>query len=224
MSEIPMNTEKNWEAYNDFLLSGTLDRFTKILARYELFRLVCNLPGDIVEAGVFKGTGVLYWAKLLQIFNPLSIRRVVGFDTFEGYVSKNNLDSERTAADAFVCEAAYVPVTAQEIFESARIQGLGHRVELVVGDGTKTIPEYVRRNPGFRIALLNLDFDVYTATKTALEELYNRVVPGGVIAFDEYASRLWGESNAADEFFSTRKIQYRTLPWAKSPSAYLIKE
>jgi hypothetical protein len=76
------NQAASWESFNDFLLYGATDRFAKILSRYELFKRVAGVPGDIVECGVFKGTGVLFWAKLIQIFHPLSLRKVVGFDTY----------------------------------------------------------------------------------------------------------------------------------------------
>lgn len=215
--------EKSWHAYNDFLALGSLDRYSKILARYELFRRVVDLPGDIIEAGVFKGTGVLYWAKLLAIFNPLSLRRVVGFDTFQGFLANDERATDVAAGAGLEREAAYQPVSPDDILRVAEMQNLDRRIELVAGDATVTIPEYTRRHPGFRIALLNLDFDVYRPTKVALEELYDRVVPGGVIAFDEYAARPWGESDAVDEFFQSRGVRYRTLPWALSPTAYVIK-
>ena len=59
-----------WDVYNEFTLHGGLDRFTKLLARYELFKLVMDKPGDIVECGVLKGAGVLYWAKLTPDLQP----------------------------------------------------------------------------------------------------------------------------------------------------------
>jgi hypothetical protein len=78
-----MSEKESWRTYDDFLMQGTLDRYTKLWARYELFQRVVDLPGDIVECGVLNGGGVLYWARLLQVFNPLSQRKVIGFDTFE---------------------------------------------------------------------------------------------------------------------------------------------
>ena len=45
---------KGWDAYNELLLYGGVDRLNKILARYELFKMVVELPGDIVEGGVFR--------------------------------------------------------------------------------------------------------------------------------------------------------------------------
>lgn len=215
---------ENWDSYNEFLQKGSLDRFTKILARYELFKQVVDLPGDVVECGVFKGTGVLYWAKLLQIFNPLSVKRVVGFDTFEGYPDSLAKDYDKKTGAGFVAQASYTGVSPEHILGLAKQAGLEKRVELVKGDASKTIKGYVDKNPGFRIALLNLDFDVYEPTMEALNALYPKVVPSGIIAFDEYALRGWGESDAVDEFFKDKHATYRTIPWALSPTAFVVKQ
>ena len=219
-----MPRQKSWDSYNDFLLHGTLDRFTKILARYELFKRIVDIPGDVVECGVFKGTGVLYWAKLIQIFNPLSIRQVVGFDTFEGFPEETTSEHDKKSGEEFIQESSYSGVSRDDIMAVAASLDLGHKIELMEGDATFTIEDYVRKNPGFRIALLNLDFDVYAPTAAALEWLYPLVVPGGVISFDEYASKGWGESDAVDEFFGDKNVVYHSIPWALSPTAYVVKE
>ena len=116
-----MDEQKRWDLYNDFSLWGELDRFTKMLARYELFKRVLDKPGDIVEGGVLKGAGVLYWAKLIQIFNPNSRRKVVGFDTFEGYPEDTSKARDRKTAKAYskqqIAEAGMVSVEAKRMVE-----------------------------------------------------------------------------------------------------------
>ena len=54
-------------------------------------------------------------------------------------------------------------------------------------------------NPGVRISLLHFDCDLYRPTITALQCLWDLVVPGGIVAFDEYGIAPWeGESLAVD--------------------------
>ena len=56
-------SEKNlWESYNQLLLSDDISRIEKILSRYELFKKTINVPGDIIECGVFKGVSFLFWS------------------------------------------------------------------------------------------------------------------------------------------------------------------
>ena len=214
----------SWESYNSFMLRGSAQRFTKVLARYELFKRIIDLPGDIIEGGVFKGAGVLYWAKLIQIFNPLSERRVIGFDTFEGYPEDTRYHYEKEAAEEFLSDSTDNIVTPQDILAVAASHGLEQRIELVKGDATHTIKKYVKDNPGLRVALLNNDLDGYYPTAAALEHIYPLLVPGGVIAFDEYGERFWGESQAVDEFFKDKSVVYHSFPWAFSPTAYVVKE
>ena len=68
---------KIFKADNSLIESNDLDRLKKILARYELFKLSENIPGDIIECGVFKGTGHIFWLKLLNIFDPNSLKKVI---------------------------------------------------------------------------------------------------------------------------------------------------
>lgn len=211
--------QSSFDAYNNFLLEGHTDRFAKILARYELYKLIIDLPGDIVECGVFRGQGLLFWAKLIQIFNPLSQRKVIGFDTFAGVPDSVKDKSDRDSSVSFR-DYASVP---EQIMAIARAQNLENRIEIVAGDATKTISNFVAERRGFRVALLNLDFDVYEPTKQALQSLYDKVVPGGVICFDEYAVHNWGESDAADEYLAGKGIELKTIPWALSPTAYCRK-
>ncbi len=220
-----MDEQKRWDLYNDFSLWGETDRFSKMLARYELFKRVLELPGDIVEGGVLKGAGVLYWAKLIQIFNPLSRRKVIGFDTFEGYPEDTSKEHDKKIAKAFTAEqiAEKKMVSVESIIEAAEAQGLADRVELVKGDASQTIPEYVKAHPGFRISLLNLDFVLYDPTLAAMQELYPRVVTGGVVVLDEYAVADKGESDAVDEVLRGQAVELKNFSWAKSPTAYFIK-
>ena len=212
----------SWDAYNQLLLYGDSGRLCKILARYELYKMTIDLPGDIVEGGVFKGTGVLLWAKLIEIYNNRSNRKVIGFDTFEGFTD-NNLDYETKALQNNDGVDKTETTTVDLLNQVAASQGLQDRMELVAGDVVVTLKKYADDNPGFRIALLNVDFDTYVPTKAVLEELYDRVVRGGVVVFDEYAVRTWGESDAVDEFIKDRGITLRSFSWTQSPTAYFIK-
>ena len=89
-----------------------------------------------------------------------------------------------------------------------------------------TLPRYVSQHPGFRIALLNLDFDTYAPTRAALDSLYDVVVPGGMVICDEYALRDCSESDAVDDFLRDRGLAdvcLRSIRWNMSPMAFFVK-
>src|SRR6266480_980338 len=57
----------------------------RFLALYEIFKLVLPVKGSVVECGVFRGFGLMSWAKLSTMLEPENLtRRVYGFDTFAG--------------------------------------------------------------------------------------------------------------------------------------------
>lgn len=214
--------DRIWEFYNGLLMSADTDRIRKLLIRYELFKQSLEVPGDIVECGVFKGAGVFYWLKLLAIFAPVAQRRVVGFDTF-GAFADSLLDYEKESAAEFVGEAGFEGVRVEALQAQAQALGLQDRLELVAGDIKDTAAAYVGDNPGFRIALLHLDFDTYVGTKAALEAFYPVVVPGGLIVLDEYGKRGWGESDAVDEYFAGKSIRLEAINDTFQPTAVARK-
>ena len=59
-----------------------------------------------------------------------------------------------------------------------------------------------------KISLLNLDVDLYNSYKTCLEELYDKVIDGGIVCFDEYQSDKWtGAKKAIDDFAKIKNIE-----------------
>ena len=219
MSNIEQET---WDQYNGLMLGPDIERIRKMLVRYDLFRQSLCVPGDIVECGVFKGVGAMYWAKLLAIYAPGSRKRVIGFDTFSEFAN-SMLDYEREAAEGFTSEASFVGIDPSEIVSKATAAGLDGRLELIVGDVAETALTYAQDNKGFRVSLLHLDLDTYSGTKAILEALYDRVTPGGIIVCDEYGSPEWGESDAIDEFLKDRNVMLKTVEFSAKPTAYFTK-
>lgn len=219
------------DVWKNFPLYTRRTHLKRFLSHYELFRMIINLPGNIVELGVFRGTSLLSWANFLEV-RVMGDRqkKVVGFDNFRGF---GELDAKDGASDPGVqkaaggfdssgFEAALRDVIA--IFDADRFIPYKPRIHLVKGDIEETVPRYVAENPGMRIALLHFDADLYRPTKIALEHLWPLVVPGGVVAFDEYGIPPWeGESRAVDEFFAGIPHTLRRFEWCSNPGAYLIK-
>ncbi|MCF3609397.1 TylF/MycF family methyltransferase [Planktothrix agardhii 1033] len=214
----PSNSSLN--IYDEFLSSTSIDRLQKILARYELFKMAMNVPGDIVECGVFKGSGIYTLAKLHRLFKPNNEIKIVGFDYFE---ETRNIEFERSEDKSVFDEHALNWSSREEILQNLATIGI-HNVELVAGNVVETTKAYAQNNLGFRIALLYLDVDNYEGTSAILENFFPLVSVGGIIAFDEYAYRGYGESDAVDEYFRDHQIQLKSFPWANTPTAYLIKE
>ncbi|MBU0778351.1 TylF/MycF family methyltransferase [Patescibacteria group bacterium] len=203
----------------------------RFLAHYEFFRMTINLPGDIVELGVYRGVSLMAWANFLEVRNMGDrAKQVIGFDNWAGFTSFDEKDGkEDTRVNKVI--GGYNAATFKEIlidaitiFDKDRFIPHKPRILLVDGNIEDTIPRFVVENPGLRISLLHVDCDLYQPTKVALEVLWPRVVNGGVVIFDDYGIRPWeGESTAVDEYFADKDVVLRRLDWAMSPSAYIIK-
>ena len=187
----------------------------KFLCRYELFKMIQNVHGSIVECGVHLGGGLMTWAQISSILEPINhVRKVIGFDTFEGFadIAANDVAS---GADQIGKSTFSVPAYA-DIQEAIRVFDLGRqlrhipKVELVKGDAMETIPKYIKDNQHLIIALLYMDFDIYLPTKAAIENLRNRMPIGAVIVFDELCIRQWpGETLAVMDTFGIDRLRIR---------------
>ena len=174
-----------------------------------------DIPGDIVECGVFKGTGLLSFLKLKKFLCPNSGKKVIGFDFFDSDSLLQSLKGiDREAMDTlfrdrnFKHEDDYRDILASFIEHC----GFGeHEYELVAGDICNTANNFVSSRPGFRISLLYIDLDVGVPTYEALKALWPRIAKGGMVVFDEYAFHKWSESEGVDKFFSDKDVEIKTL-------------
>lgn len=212
---------KSFEYENNFYLSSDITRISKILAHYELYKMVHDIPGAIVEGGVFKGTSLIRFATFRDLLgNPFS-KKIIGFDTF-GKFPESSLPDDKEMRQYHLDTGGEESISKQQLMDVLKHKGIDRYVELVEGDITKTLPDYLISNPGLRISLLNLDTDIYDPSKIILELLYPRIVSGGVLLLDDYGS-FPGETKAVDEYFKNKNIKIRKLPFCMTP-CYIIKE
>ena len=202
----------------------------RFLTRWEIFKLSLQANGSIVECGVFGGGGLMSWYHFSAISEPYNhTRKVIGFDTFEGFPSLHEKDiktgdSEHLKEGGFKTSDRIINELQSLVDIHDKNRPLGHiaKVELVAGDACQTIPQYVKNNPHLLISLLYLDFDIYEPTKVAIEYLYPRVVKGGIIAFDELnCAEFPGETTALLE--SLEMVKLCRFPYDTYIS-YFVKE
>ncbi|MDC1272690.1 class I SAM-dependent methyltransferase [Pelagibacteraceae bacterium] len=212
----PNTWEIKMENFPKYIKRQNLTRF---LALYEIFKLVINVKGSIVECGVNHGFGTMAWSKFSAIIEPVNLtRKIYGFDTFEGFPSLSKNDESSYTKKVKVGDLA--SSSMEEILKLSAIHDktrfLGHipKIELIKGDAIKTIPKFVADNPHILVSLLFLDFDLYKPTKVALEEFLPKMTKGAVIAFDELDNPLWpGETKAMIEFFKENKLKIQRFPF-----------
>lgn len=202
-------------AFTRFVPLAEIGRF---LARYEIFKRVLGVQGSVVECGVFNGAGLMTWAALSAIHEPLNhTRKVIGFDSFRGFTAVTGRDA---AENPEAVVGGLAVDSKAEIEEAIRLfdlyRPLGHipKVELVAGDALETIPTYLKQNPHLVVALLYLDFDLYEPTRCALDALRPRMPRGSIIAFDQMNLRQWpGETQAVADALGIATLRIERFPF-----------
>jgi len=216
-----------YDNFNALMLGNDIRVLTKLVARTTLFQRVIDVPGDIVECGVYKGTGIMTWLKLKRILAPNAFKKVIGFDMFDADELLNTLDgfdkdrmSDMFKNRNFNYDSKYLQ-TLHNTIQSAGFSTSDY--ELIKGDISNTTTRYVAQRPGAKISLLYLDLDLETPTYYALSALWDRVSKGGLVVFDEYAYHQWSETQGADKFFANKNVKIQALPFSM-PTAVVIKE
>lgn len=212
----PESWELKLENFPKYVRRQNLTRF---IALYEIFKRVLPVKGSVIECGVHQGFGLMAWAKLSALLEPVNLtRRIYGFDTFEGFPRLS--DADRAAASRHVQAGDLYADSHDELLEliaahdSTRFLGHVPKVQLIKGDARATIPAFIEANPHVIVSLLFLDFDLYEPTRVALEAILPRMPKGAIVAFDELDNPLWpGETTAMLEVLERYRLRIERLPF-----------
>ena len=219
----------NVEKLQNFTKYVPTQDLRKFLCRYELFRKVLHVHGSIVECGVLYGGGLMAWAQLSEIFEPLNhLRNIIGFDTFAGFVSVSEMDNTGTAFQGK--KGGLAIDTYDDLLKSITLYNknrfLNHieKVKLVKGDVAESLPKFLEANQHLVVSLLYLDFDIYEPTVVALKHLMPRIPKGGIIAFDELNHEVWpGETIAVMQEIGINNLRIERLPFGSTMSYAVIE-
>jgi len=225
--ELTKESQSLFDSFNSFILSEDRRVFSKLISRALLYNEVKDIPGDIVECGVFKGTGLYTFLKLKGLYNPNSSKKVVGFDFFDTdqLISSISNKTDKEAMDVLFKERNFTHETSFKDYLSTKLiqDGfLNTDFELVDGDLSLTSKAYSENNPGFKISLMYMDVDLEEPTYNALNNLWDNVTKGGIVVFDEYGYNKWSESKGVDRFIEEKNLEIKSLNYM-CPTAYIKK-
>jgi Macrocin-O-methyltransferase (TylF) len=213
---------------NNFAKYVRRQELTRFLVRHELFKKLLDIKGSIIECGVFSGNGLMTWAQLSAILEPIAFwRQIYGFDTFAGFPSVANQDLlgrlSPTPKVSDVKDESYEDLqVCIDLFDANRFLPQFPKVHLVKGDFMVTGEQFLKDNPHILIALLYLDFDLYEPTKKALELFLPRMPKGAILGFDEINNPYWpGETLALLESLDIRNVSIQKFPY-EPHMAYII--
>jgi O-methyltransferase len=141
-----------------------------------------NVPGDLIETGVWRGGSCILMRAILKIHNDKS-RRVFVADSFEGLPKPNAQQYPSDEGDPHHLYAGYLAVSQEQVAENFRKYGLlDDQVVFLKGWFKDTLPAA----PIQKVAMMRLDGDMYESTIDALNGLYDKLSPGGFCIIDDY--------------------------------------
>lgn len=209
-----------------FLTSKNLAR---ILFFYEIYKKILHTHGIIAEFGVRWGQTLSVMSALRGIFEPFNRhRKIVGFDTFQGFRGIGKKDGELCKCEdgSFSISPNYEGYLSKILSMQEKLNPMPHleKFELVKGDARKTISQYIKKHPETIISLAILDFDIYSPTKAALMAIKPCLCKGSILVFDELCDDIFpGETIALKEVLGLNNVKIQRFPMTSRISYIEIK-
>jgi O-methyltransferase len=151
-----------------------------------------NIPGDLIEAGVWRGGAAIFMRAVLKS-RGVSDRDVWVADSFEGLPAPD----ARYPADQGDIHSTLktLAVSIEDVRRNFENYGLlDDRVRFLKGWFVDTLP----KAPIQRLAVMRLDGDMYGSTMDSLDALYPKLSVGGFVIIDDY--NLPGARQATDDY------------------------
>lgn len=202
---------------------------SKILFLNEIYQQILNVHGIIMEFGVRWGQNLVTLNNLRGIFEPFNYsRKLIGFDTFEGFPSVDEKDGnhEIIQKGGFSVTANYEENLNRILQYHQSECPLNHinKNFLVKGDASVELEKYLNNHPETIVAFAYFDFDIYEPTKKCLEMILPLMPKGGIIGFDELIDPQFpGETVALKEVLKIRDCRLKRSKFGAIQS-YIVLE
>jgi hypothetical protein len=187
----------------------------RYLALYEAYKMALPFTGHIAEAGIWKGTCAIFFAKLARLFEPDSNTLVHGFDWFQG--------AQPEGEEAKLVEQGMYSASFDWVTRLVSVQGLDDVIRLHDLDLAMDLPAFFAQHPHMQFKLVFLDCGLYKVVRSCLQHFWPRLTPGGVLVLDNLNHETSpGETAAVREMLPGKQL--RSFGFAYQPTAYVIKD
>lgn len=197
----------------NFALFMNRQSLSRLLILHELYKKILPIPGIIMEFGVYWGRDLALFQNFRGLYEPYNYtRRIIGFDTFEGFIGMHEKDGNHADCRDFNVAKNYEQYLESILKYHETENPLSHikKFELVKGDVSKTLPKYLESNPETIISFAYFDLDLYEPTLKCLELIKPYLVKGAILAFDELNFPPFpGETIAYKESFGLNKFKLK---------------
>lgn len=198
MAEIAANESAKY-IIKHMLKTPSFDNRLKLLS-YALKQV--QVDGEYFEFGVFNGKTINH----ISAEKPLNT--IYGFDSFEGLPE------------------IWTPYYKKGFFTVNNLPEVNKNVKLIKGWFEDTLPNFVKQKGNFQTAFIHSDSDLYSSTKTTLDNLKHTIQSGTVIVFDEYLNYPgWQENEfkAFQEFIEETGYKYEYIGYVFNAKQVAIR-
>jgi hypothetical protein len=194
----------------------TRQTMSRIAFMQQIYSKIIPVHGVIMEFGVRWGQNLALMSNFRGIHEPFNYnRKIIGFDTFEGFPSITEKDGNRVSVGDYTVTSGWQD-ELEEILEFHNANQpipQKRKFDLIRGDATETLPRYLKDNPQTIVALAYFDFDIFQPTKVCLEALLPHLTKGSILAFDELnCPEFPGETLALREVLGLSRYAIRRDP------------
>jgi hypothetical protein len=199
----------------------------RILFMDHLYRSIIALHGVVMDFGTRWGQNMALFSSMRGIYEPFNRnRKIVGFDTFEGFLKTSEEDgsSDMMSKGKYAVTRGYEEELSRILDVNERSNPVSHvkKYEIRKGDASEEIRKYLDQYPETIISLAYFDMDLYEPTRDCLLAIRDHLTRGSVIGFDELnAPECPGETLALREVFGLGRYRIQRLP-ITSRTAYIV--
>jgi len=193
---------KTYPYFSDTMVSGKRLNHLQYCVESVLQR---NIPGDLIETGVWRGGCCILMRAVLAAYNCEN-RTVYVADSFKGLPAPN---TARYPCDEGqrLHEISMLAISREEVEKRFKSYGLlDNQVKFIEGWFEETLPAA----PIEQLAILRLDGDMYGSTIVALESLYPKLSTGGFCIIDDYCINSCAQ--AVQDYRDRNGISSRLFP------------
>lgn len=206
----PMPDEELLVNLTMYMRSGLV---ATLLMMDELYQKIIDIPGYIFEFGTWYGSKTVLFENLRAVHEPYNgQRKIVAFDTFEGYLQLSNKDvrGEIIKEGTFATPVGYEKYLSDLLDYHEKENVLSHikKHSVIKGDAAKTSKKYLDDNQHVLIALAYFDMALYEPTLQCLKNILPRMIKGSIIVCDEICNHEYpGETIAMIEALGIRNYK-----------------
>lgn len=198
---------------------------SRILFMNELYQKILNIHGIIMEFGVRWGPNMALWTNCRSFYEPYNHnRKIVGFDTWEGFPSVHDKDMGYAPVGGYTVTSGYEKYLEEVLDFHEQENPISNikKYELRKGNAIVELEKYLKENPQTIISMAYFDFDIYEPTRVCLELIQPHLTKGSVIGFDQLNRHDFpGETAALKEVLGLGKYQITRSPHSRVNS-YLV--